>query len=301
MVVTKYSLKDYSINSDVKILSNESIIIIDELNTIFENIKPIEHKKKRNGRRHDYVDPNFKATIFNKFEGHDLLTSEIQTLINKLTKITYMKLREEIFKKIDEIIEKSDKEQKNAFVTSLIILISKNKFNSEINVSLYGELLDKYELFKNSKKILLNEYKVLSESIKTVSKENYDEFCDNNSLNDRRRAMGLFMTNMVKKRLLDDEIILEKIDFYQSKMNENMEIENMKELNEEYAENIYVLVVNTASELYNNERWKKILEEVRKITKIVVKEKKSFTSRAKFKHMDIITEYEKFVKENNIE
>lgn len=301
MGVTKYSLEDYSSNNDVKILTNESIRIIDELNVIFENIKPLENKKRRNGRRNDYVDPNFKATTLQKFEGHELLNSEVQILINKLTKITYMRLREEIFGKIEEIVEKSDKEQKNSFVTSLIILISKNKFNSELNVSLYGELLEKFELFKNSKKILLNEYKVLSESIKVVNKENYDEFCDNNSLNDRRKAMGLFLANMVKKRLLEKEIVLEKIEFYQSKMNENMEIENMKELNDEYAENIYTLIVNVMSELYKNEEWIKALEEARKITKIVVKEKKSFTSRSKFKHMDIITEYEKFVKENNIE
>ena len=306
MVVAKYNLEDYANLDNIEILSNDSIKIINELSILFANVRQIDGgKRRRNGKRHqeNYIDPNFKATemLVKKFEGHELLSSEIQVIVNKLAPATYDKLKEEIFNKINEIIEKSDKEQKNSFVTSLVILLSRSKFYSEINVKLYGELLDKYEIFKNSKKILLNEYKVLSESIKVVSQENYDDFCENNALNDRRRSMGLFIANMVKNDLLNKEVIFEKILSYQKKLKDNMEIENMKLLNEEITENIYILIVNVISVLYKDSDWNKVIENVKEATKIIVKEKKSFSSRSKFKHMDIITEYNKFLKDNNIE
>ena len=80
-----------------------------------------------------------------------------------------------------------------------------------------------------------------------------------------------------------------------------MEIENMKLLNEEITENIYILIVNVIGVLYKDSDWNKVIENVKEATKIIVKEKKSFSSRSKFKHMDIITEYNKFLKDNNIE
>ena len=306
MVVAKYNLEDYANLDNTEILSNDSINVINELSKLFANVKQSDGgRRRRTGKRYqeNYVDPNFKATemMVKKFEGHELLSSEIQVLVNKLAVSTYDRLKEEIFNKMDEIIEKSDKEQKNAFVTSLVILLSRSKFCSELNVKLYGELIDKYEIFKNSKKILLNEYKVLSESIKVVSQENYDDFCDNNALNDRRRAMGLFIANMVKNDLLSKKLIIEKILSYQKKLNDNMEMENMKLLNEEITENIYILIVNIFDVLYKDSDWNKVIENVKEVTKIIVKEKKSFSSRSKFKHMDIITEYNKFLKKNNIE
>lgn len=299
MVIARYNLEDYANLETVEVLSQDSVILIEELSILFANVKPLENKKKRSGRRRDdnYVpDPNFKATTFPKFEGHDLLCQQVNVSINKLTKVNYMTMRNNIFEKIEEIIEKSNKEQKNSFVTNLMILMSKDKFNSEINVSLYSEILNKYELFKNSKKIILNEYKVITETIKVVNIEDYDEHCENNLLNDRRKAMGMFVANMIKKRILNKEVILEKLVEYQQKLKEYIEIENMKEIVEQIAENIYILIENIRSELYNDEEFKKIIEEVKNVTKLVVKEKKSLTSRAKFKHMDIISDYEKFVK-----
>jgi hypothetical protein len=196
-------------------------------------------------------------------------------------------------------LEESHREEIDIFIDEFINRMITNKPQLEIIVSLFSELNEKYSIFNNKIEKLLSIYEESLKNIKVIKPdENYDEFCNNNTINTRRKNMGLFLTYALKKRLLMKDKIIEKIKYINDRFLSLIKIEEKKGEIDELAENAYVLITNSMSELYKYEEWEEIIESVKKVTKLVVKEEKSFTSRAKFKHMDIITDYEKFLKDN---
>ena len=62
----------------------------------------------------------------------------------------------------------------------------------------------------------------------------------------------------------------------------------VSEWNAEITENLYVLLVNGNKDLNKNKDWNNIIDKVNETKKLVVKDYPSFTSRSKFKHMDIV-------------
>lgn len=301
-VCMRYKLEDYEALDEKKDLCKDVEETIRYLKELFINTRSNDNKKRHRGRRHVEVDPNFKATEWKeKKEGLELLYQKIYTSLNKFTKVNYIKLRDEIFINFEDVmsLEESHREEIDSFIDEFINRMITNKAQLEIIVSLFSELNEKYSIFNNKIEKLLSIYEESLNNIKVIKPdENYDEFCNNNTVNTRRKNIGLFLTYALKKRLLMKDKIIEKIKYINDRFLSLIKIEEKKGEIDELAENAYVLITNSMSELYKYEEWEEIIENVKKVTKLVVKEEKSFTSRAKFKHMDIITDYEKFLKDN---
>ncbi len=267
------------------------------LDTIFflSNLFPNKNQeKKKNKKRQVEFDPNFKKTVIVKAEGTKLLLSEIGKCINKITTDNYISQRDAIFLFLEEFKSICKKDEIDEFVFSIINMITNSCFNIDLNASLFCELINNFDIFQNRIEYIIEKYNNLLDNIKIVdASENYDEFCNNNHCNTIRKSTGIFLVSLLKKRVIPKEFIIEKIIEIQDKLFECTNIQNKKSEIDELSENIYGLIVNSRSELYKENSWKNIINNVDYVTKLVVKEQVSFTSRSKFKHMDILSECKK--------
>ncbi len=297
-MVVVYRLNDYEELTNSFELSKDTIDVIENLKVLYakSNDNNNNNRRRRNGRRHVEYDPNFKSTVLEvrekrKTKGFESLMIEIRSDLNKLTKDTFSRLREVIFKNVEDVLngEGITDEEKNKLVEDVIQLLSNNKFNSELNAALYSELIIKYRLFKNSIKLVKEKYDEDVTTIEAVlAHVDYERFCKNNIKNDRRKAVGLFVVYLLKRRIIEKEYVFEKIKNFVDLLEKSIGEEEKKGEVEEISENIYLLLFNLKEELQNIEGYEMIIEKITTFSTLVVKEQKSFTSRAKFKLQDIL-------------
>ena len=298
-MVVVYRLNDYEELNNSFELSKDTIDVIENLKVLYAKSNDNNNnnnRRRRNGRRHVEYDPNFKSTVLEvrekrKTKGFESLMIEIRSDLNKLTKDTFSRLREVIFKNVEDVLngEGITDEEKNKLVEDVIQLLSNNKFNSELNAALYSELIIKYRLFKDSVKLVKEKYDEDVTTIEAVlAHVDYEKFCKNNIKNDRRKAVGLFVVYLLKRRIIEKEYVFEKIKNFVDLLEKSIGEEEKKGEVEEISENIYLLLFNLKEELQNIEGYEMIIEKITTFSTLVVKEQKSFTSRAKFKLQDIL-------------
>ena len=288
--------KRYKIDEMLKIkktieLPKETIDIINVLaNTVGANTyskTPVFQKKREFKKKEGIDDFNFKKTELNK-ENVDKNISELRSLLNKLTNNNYEKIKPKLEEHINAIIEKSDKKEIDKIGNFIFETASSNKFYSEIYATLYGEIISKHDILKNILDDSINTYMVLFENIELVDpKIDYDKFCKNNIINDKRKSMSLFITNLMNKEVLNIEVITNMIDKLHILLENNIdEIEN-KKIIEEIVENLYIIVTNMNCD---------ITEIKINLTNNLSKYsgKPGLSNKAKFKYMDTI----EFIKEN---
>ena len=291
--VVVYNISEYdnitNITLDTDVLSK-----IDLLKELYSKVQQQSndnnYKKKRNYKKYSEVDPNFKATVFQKKEGYDKLWSGIKGLINKLTDVNYNSLQPQIFCKLDELVENYENEDISNTHKLIINDLTWNVMQSKSNALLLTTIINKYE-FNECVDILIKDYDDLITNIscKNVNCETeYDEFCDLNKINNLRRSMGSFMLNMMRNNLITESYIINVINYFQDMLFKSILEDEKKILVDEITENLYVLIVNGNKDLNKNKDWNNIIDKVNETKKLVVKDYPSFTSRSKFKHMDIV-------------
>ncbi len=274
------------------------------------------YKKKR--RHEEPISPgdweairNFKKTEIVKKEGLEKDINNIRLLINKLTDKTYDKIIENLFETIDEIKEKfnivdnttdssgtsiiSDDDiinHLNKIGYAIFNMATSNKFNSGVYAKLTCELQNKYEFMRPIINNNISEFMKMFENMEFVSStEDYDRFCELNIINDRRRAMSLFMVNLYKNAVISLDSMFENISNIQNMIVSEESITNIDKASEinELSENLYVILTNIPmKEFQKHTSWLQIYDNVLRITKIDTKINKGVSPKTKFKHMDIL-------------
>jgi hypothetical protein len=134
--------------------------------------------------------------------------------------------------------------------------------------------------------------KLYADSINTIefvdSNIEYDKYCDNNKLNDKRKGMAIFIVNLMKKDLIEKNNVLELIIMLQELVLRYVDEDNKMVEVEEITENIFLLVTVSMKELSIELLWKSIIDNIVKLSQMKVKEHKSISSRTIFKYMDMI-------------
>jgi hypothetical protein len=173
-------------------------------------------------------------------------------------------------------------------------IASTNKFFSEIYASLYKELTTRYDIFQN---ILSDFVSTFTDRIKEIQyvdqNADYDAFCANNKINDARKATAVFIVNLMKKDVLQKDLLVVTINSVIDIVLEYIELEDKVNQVEEITENIFLLVSESQIFLKDIFEWNNILEKIRGISQLKVKDKKSLSSRAIFKYMDIMDKIKK--------
>jgi hypothetical protein len=155
--------------------------------------------------------------------------------------------------------------------------------------------MEEYEVFK---KIFEDNYKVfmnLFDNIEYVDpKKNYDKFCEYTKTNDNRRAMSLFLVNLMKNNVIEKEEILEIIRNLQKLITKYIAKPEKTNEVEELNENLYIIITNSSQKIKFgvDEGTESIVKDIEFITllKPKMKEYPSITNKTIFKHMDIISE-----------
>jgi len=253
------------------------------------------HKKRRSGNQ-NVTDSewesirDFKTTEINKRTGINKSIDDIRGIINKMALDNFEMKRDELFGLIDSILMEEESEVNMERVGVILFdMVSGNKFYSELYANLYKDLMDKYDIFKSIFKRNFDQFLALFDTIKYINPdEDYDAYCDNNKVNEQRKALSMFFVNLMKHDIIshfDMIIIIEKL---QSQINDYIHEENSCNKVEEVTENLFIIISNIKDELKNNAAYINIFKKIKQIADYSVKEKLSLSNKVIFKHMDLI-------------
>jgi hypothetical protein len=250
---------------------------------------------------------SFKATVVEKkTDGIEKTLNDIRICLNKISQKNYDNIQELIIGYIDIIKQTEDSQESMKKVANHIFEIaSTNKFFSDIYARLYKELVNRYDIFQDILSHFISTFTDKFKDIKYFDQNtDYDGFCANNKINDARKATSIFIVNLVKKEVLSKDILLSTIHSIINIILEYIDIPDKVNEVEEITENMFLLVseshiymnispnesIDKSTEGLPNESnsWNLILEKIREISQMKVKEKKSLSSRALFKYMDIM-------------
>jgi hypothetical protein len=245
---------------------------------------------------------NFKATLIVKKEGMGAVIDQIRKHLNKMTAKTYDTLRDNIIKEIANITEgildnqntldtlaKTDQEfiqEINKIGEALFTIASGNSFYSNMYAKLYKELMAKFAFMKTIFETNFQKFNTLFQDFTYCDpNKDYDQFCQNNKVNEKRRALSLFYVNLMKEQLIESGEIEKILAQLQTNLMKAIKEPDQKNIVDEMAEVIYIIIVNGHEQL-------KELDTIEEFVKTVAGYKAnsfpSITNKTIFKFMDIL-------------
>jgi hypothetical protein len=265
----------------------------------------------------------FQKTELQKKEGIELSIDNIRSYLNKLTDKTYDTMLSNILKEIGTLFTAStdDKSEEhntiavmNRVASSIFTTASSNSFYSEIYARLFRDLIAQesgdgenaqYAVFRDLFEKNLASFMSLFETIEYCDpKKNYDKFCDVNKANEKRKAMSLFIVNLMKNGIVEKKQVLAIMRQIQDLMNSNIRQEGKTNEVDELAENLYIMVKHSHAVLKSAgtasiasteaaeiaELFAQRLDQITEISKLKIKSKPSITNKTIFKHLDMLDE-----------
>lgn len=238
----------------------------------------------------------FQTTTKHVSEGIQKNIENIRGYLNKMSEATFDKMVNEIKAEISQLIEHDTTDENMMKIGhSIFSIASSNSFYSELYAKLFKILMDEHDIFN---KIFEDNYKVfmnLFDNIEYIDpKKNYDKFCEYTKTNDNRRAMSLFLVNLMKNGVIQKEDILEIIKNLQKLIMKYIAKPDKTNEVEELDENLYIIITNSSKQIKFgvDEGTENIVKEIEFISvlKPKMKEYPSITNKIIFKHMDIISE-----------
>ncbi len=245
----------------------------------------------------------FQKTEMKKTEGIEKRIDTIRSLLNKLTDSTYNVVESEILTEVNDIIHSDDgdiNEENIINITnitkianSIFNTASTNTFYSALYSKLFKQLVNCHEIFTTVFEKSFSEFVGCFKKVEYVDPSiDYNKFCDNTKLNDKRKAMSTFIINLMKETMLDSCSVVEIITELQEMVNSYIKLSNKTNELEELNENIFILVTNGKEILSKHEKWESIISKIKflSILKVKMKEYPSVNNKLIFKNMDILEE-----------
>ncbi|NBP65401.1 MAG: hypothetical protein EBU66_12180 [Bacteroidetes bacterium] len=255
---------------------------------------------------------SFQKTEMKKKEGIELSIDNIRAALNKLTDKTYSVMFANILKEIAGLFDACQNDTSdehnthtvmNRVASSIFTTASSNAFYSEIYARLFHDLMAKekepdhteYAVFRSVFEQNLASFMSLFDTIEYCDpKKNYDKFCDINKANEKRKAMSLFIVNLMKIGIVEKSHVLAIMKQLQDLLYSNMKQEGKTNEVDELAENIFIMVKHShavfTGAVSENEAFQARVEQITEISKMKIKSKPSITNKTIFKHLDMLDE-----------
>ena len=237
---------------------------------------------------------NFKTTqLEKKEEGVEKDIDELRGLLNKLTKKNYDTMKDNIIVSLTKIIGKNCEEKELEKIGAAIFEIgSINKFWSALYARLYKSIITTFPLMRIIYKRNFKNFMSLFEDIRYVSaEENYDEFCNINKENEKRRSMASFFVHLMNNDIIEENEILNLVANLKEKMINLMGQENKKQEVGEFSENIVILLNGGKEKLESfvtdGFNWNDCTMFIEKMTNEKLANHPSLTNKVIFKFMDL--------------
>jgi hypothetical protein len=240
----------------------------------------------------------FQTTQKHISEGIEKNMDNIRGFLNKITDKNEDAMIRDIKNEISQLItHETSQENMMKIGYSIFNIASSNSFYSELYARLFKSLMNDYDIFKKIFEDNFKEFMNLFNTIEYVdSKKNYDKFCDYTKTNDKRRAMSLFVVNLMINEVIEKDEIIDIINQIQKLISSYIcKAEKSNEV-EELTENLYIIITKSKECLASvesiQESWATIINNLEFVSmlKPKMKEYPSITNKTIFKHMDIIEE-----------
>ena len=312
----------YDLNSFYTILKtgNPSILgedIMNVIRTIDSSIVPIfvEPKSKVDLMKKKKFKPSilekwddksgFKTTsasppvyVVETKSGVEKWLQELRTGLNKLSAKNFDSQKSDIIQCIQNCIETEDqteelqKENLRTIATAIFNIASTNKFYAELYAKLYKELIQVNIIFQE---ILLVHVANYASSVKEISycnpENDYEKYCVNNKVNDARKATAVFLVHLIKEEVIPVMRVLNIIVAFQKLVLEFVDQEDKINEVDEITEILFLLIKEGKSmydECQGEYIWKFVIKQnIEVLSKYSKKDKKSLSSRAIFKYVDM--------------
>ena len=239
----------------------------------------------------------FQTTQKHVSEGIQKNVDNIRGFLNKITDTNEEAMTKDIKAEISQLIEHdTSNENMMKIGYSIFNIASSNSFYSALYARLFKCLMKDYDIFKKIFEDNFKEFMNLFESIEFVDpKKNYDKFCEYTKSNDKRRAMSLFVVNLMINHVIGEDEIIEIINQLQTLILSYLRKPEKSNEVEELTENLFIIVTKSKSYLDKDATkaaWESIIKNIEFITilKPKMKEYPSITNKTIFKHMDIFEE-----------
>jgi len=232
----------------------------------------------------------FQATEVTRSQGIETNINTIRSCLNRITTDNYAEMRDAVLSEIATLISSSANEDSMLKIgTSIFNTASSNQFYSQTYATLFKDLLEKHDFFKPIFDESMKDYIKLFQRIEYIDpKKDYDKFCENNKSNDKRKAMSLFIVNLMKEGIVPASQVVELVIDLQRMLNDNLKLAGKTNELDEISENIYIIIKNGHTELTGMEEWVNILNNITFISLLKIKSYPSITNKTIFKHVDIL-------------
>ena len=241
---------------------------------------------------------NFQATVLLKKEGIDASIDQIRKHLNKITTKTYDSLKAKIIVEINSIIKEGNQESPEMLVElnkigeALFTIASGNSFYSDMYAKLYKELMELYPFMTTIFKTNFDNFRELFNKIEYCdSTVNYDAFCANNKMNEKRRALSAFYVNLMKLKIIPGDSILDIINSLQDYILRAIDLPDHKPITDELSEILFILITSGTSKFVDKTNWQAVKLIVKQISVMKPTEHISITNKTVFKHMDMIDHF----------
>ena len=239
----------------------------------------------------------FQTTQKHVSEGIQKNVDNIRGYLNKITDNNEEAMIKDIKAEISQLIEHDTSHENMMKIGySIFNIASSNSFYSALYARLFKSLMNDYDIFKKIFEDNFKEFMNLFESIEFVDpKKNYDKFCEYTKTNDKRRAMSLFVVNLMINKIISEDEIIEIIKQLQALISNYISKPEKSNEVEELTENLSIIVTKSKDYLGKDETksaWDNIIKKVEFVTilKPKMKEYPSITNKTIFKHMDLLEE-----------
>lgn len=239
----------------------------------------------------------FQTTQKHVSEGIQKNVDNIRGYLNKITDMNEEAMTKDIKAEISQLIEHDTSDENMTKIGySIFNIASSNSFYSALYARLFKSLMSDYDIFKKIFEDNFKEFMNLFESIEFVDpKKNYDKFCEYTKTNDKRRAMSLFVVNLMINNIISEDEIIEIIKQVQTLISSYLRKPEKANEVEELTENLFIIVTKSKDYLGKDQTkssWESIIKNIEFVTilKPKMKEYPSVTNKTIFKHMDIFEE-----------
>jgi len=257
-----------------------------------------KNKKVREASDEEWKAQPFKSTKIEHKVGIDGNIDKIRLYLNKISDKTFLQMRENILSELMIIYENElTSEQNNKICDTIYDFSSSNKFYSIIFADLYSELATIYQSIRihfENKTTFENMIDIYNNIQYVDSNENYDLYCDNIKINEKRRSMTQFYINLCKNSLISKEKIVKVLVELLKKVLQKIKEPNNKDEVDELVENIIILynrdILDEINEdddeyMFDDEN---ITDVIERLANSKAKDYKSLSNKTIFKFMDLI-------------
>lgn len=281
MMYTIEQFNDIEKTSNIEELNNTTIKII---NNIAKKVGSATYKKTPifRKKRFEPKNNNFKKTNFEaKLNEQEIIIDKIRNLLNKLTKNNYDEMKEEIIINIKHFSYSKNNIVLINICKEIFHISSINKFWCDIYADLVSDLIDSFPVMKGICENNFNLFLNIFEKIEVGKEEDYDNFCNINKVNEKRRALSKFYTCLNKKEILSNKNITDILKKLLNLVETEINKKDNKKIIEEIFENILIIVNNLSDELIEDD---KVIDDLKEIYELI--SEKNVSKKIEFKMLD---------------